>query len=322
MSKASLLRLFLIVPMLGLSLSGCAASNAEVGSSGQVLDVVSSEQVEKAGNSSNEAESDLGNTSKEKPANEYTFDEAEEIGGLFVRAEENRFFRPDHVQQVMELGIYGDKEYGDRSDDKVSVWTGYGEEYPDLYPFNGSDGTEVFTIDYGSGEKLVVFGETLFLDAGVHPVVEEGFWLGDCIPADVLDEACGVECNNQDDFIYAVKQSGFSVLNGYVANPDSEHYKSGFGALICSPTPGKELSWGQYQGTSFVEGVEYANTPYWVTLTHNPDPYGDDGEDAPYLRTKKGYFEVDMSNFDSGVYIVNPYTQSDGPDSVVVNVVK
>ncbi len=253
--------------------------------------------------------------------NIYDIDQASAVGGLYISTNNgNDYVKIDPVDSVSTFEFYSGKEYS--SNEKVSMWTGYSSNYPELFP-NNSVSTELSAVNLDSGDKLVLFGDPSFNKAGVHPVIEKGFWLGESIDITLLDEVNGIELVDTPvgiEFVDAVEKSGFTLINRDDINASFEKRLYMGEALIGSSSENTPFRWGQYQGTHFAEGVFYTDTPYWITLTKNSNLYGDNGEDASYIRTKNGYFEIDLTAFASGTYVIE--TWAEDPSAYIIELVK
>lgn len=160
-----------------------------------------------------------------------------------------------------------------------------------------------YTIDRESGDRILVVGTPLFDQFGAQTVKEWGFWTSeDNVSVVSLDEIEGQP--------FETAEEGEEILLSYGLK--SSPYASRIASDGSSPA---QFRWGQYQGTNFAEGTMIVDEPYYCALNYDyywhedyEKPYNmGNGFDCPLERTKDGFFIVDLSGLESGVFIMKEY---------------
>lgn len=209
----------------------------------------------------------------------------------------------EYIDSVVELGYYlasySDSNYNDY------IMTGLTEAAP-------------LTFDRNSDDKIIVVGSPNSDTARVVPIRESGYCNDEAFSLTVLDEINGRPFETSEEGEALLSQVGLGVM------PLDEG-----GVLIISSSSGASFTWGQYQGTEFVEGTEVISTPYYIEKNYgyygasDAPYYYNNGYNVPYIPTKNGYFEVDLSSIEPGLYELVTYQDpgsGDYADSFVINV--
>lgn len=164
-----------------------------------------------------------------------------------------------------------------------------------------SSGGEAVTIDRGAGEKLVLVGEAAQYhhDAiDLRVATDWGYWQGPEVSGrpSSYEEIEGTSMEGLDGSSLADFLSGFGLeyhwvyyggnYNGKLIDHCDELY------MIVSDEP-TVLSAGFYKDTKWIDGSIPVQTPYYCCTGK---------QEVSVMPTKEGYFEVDVSELDPGVY--------------------
>lgn len=276
--------LILVISLAAMLLSGCTVQTP----TSPVTD-----NSEEAGESTNEADasvltlSDIVNNG---------------MAGTYVYHESSD--EVEYIDAVVELGYYlandSDSNYND-------------------YIYLGVPDTTPLSFDRNSDAKIIVVGSPNSDNARVVPIRDSGYCYSEAISSlSIFDEINGTTFETAEEGESLLTQAGLGVM------PLDEG-----GVLITSSSSEASFSWGQYQGTDFAEGTELVNTPYYIETNYgyygasDAPYYYNNGYDVPYIQTKNGYFEVDLSNIEPGLYELVTYQDPDAgdyADSFVINI--
>ncbi len=132
--------------------------------------------------------------------------------------------------------------------------------------------------------------------------LEYGGWKEDNIDfsvGNVTSPGCPItECQGED-------LETFVNENSYWFWGTRHEHSGGHDFLILKADKREEFEFGGYVGTSFETFTAYATFEYYKI--YDTDKDGNIGTSIPVNKTKKGYFEMDLSDYDPGVYYVREY---------------
>lgn len=204
--------------------------------------------------------------------------------------DDNEYYLDDAIENGMN-GVYLQKG----GKDTVTLLEITSREY-------GFDtGAEYAKINRDKGDRLVIIGDITYDDFIISPVKDHGYCdisnpigsMGNYLAG--LDELDGQEFSSEKEGMSILKDQGFYVISDdWYMRGKSNSY-----ALVASKEKDAEITWGQYQGTDFVEGEFTADTPYYAEE--------DDSFSLPANKSKNGYFSVDLSSLSTKGYLMSLY---------------
>lgn len=174
-------------------------------------------------------------------------------------------------------------------------------------------GGEAETIDRTQGEKLIYVGEAT---PSVYPVVETGYCQRGTeivIHAYDYEEIDGVPTSEfspeDEEQFYAERGAKFREHSGGTLEPEGWDRSL---TLLQSSVP-LVLSAGWYEGTEWHDGALNLDAPFYVT-GYGKDEEGNYPTVGEVVQTKSGYFEIDLSALEPGLYVV----QNDDEDDYAI----
>lgn len=185
--------------------------------------------------------------------------------------------------------------------------------------------SEIVVVDRTAGQQLIMVGGNPSLDyVGACIMTEWGYHDQEGLAnLTVLDEINGVPFETEDEAKAILAEAGFYYYDPDAEDGSTEYITDRDYGYIASATKGATLKWGQYQGTEFVEGTFVTDVPYYRKAAFGGDsdaPYMyTNGFECPFVRTKDGYFTIDVSGLEPGYYLVNDY--ADGNTQYPIQVI-
>lgn len=166
------------------------------------------------------------------------------------------------------------------------------------------DADEFNAINSADAAELIFIGDADLDEAGACEVEDYGYFDPQEISRlTVLDEL--------DDQSFETEQQANEILESA-----GFYYRDcGETGYVASKTKDKIITWGQYQGTQFVEGMFGCTQPYFEERDYgggsNAPYYYRNGYSCPFVKTKNGYFIVDLSSLKPGQYILKTWSDGD-----------
>lgn len=251
------------------------------------------------------AEGTLANGEGEEgsAATQYSADEFSALNGVYCLASDGTVATP--CNEVAEFGFYGI--------DAVSktLWADEAKgEDVGIYLFADYSGRALTEVSRSSGEQLVIMGDVKYLDTDspeyrktrVERVVGSYFFSG---------EPDG-EGNNHSFYIDELNGINIEGMNWKEVASTFENQGLFYASGNVFSTQPTQVTWGQFQGTDWVEGTLDLTVPCYVArYSYEARNSNDDSPVEPvyypYERTKNGYFVLDTSSLPAGIYYMRAY---------------
>lgn len=179
----------------------------------------------------------------------------------------------------------------------------------DSEPYSVLTATMPITIDRSAGDELIVIStSSLSPSVDFRPIAQTGYCQGTGIEGDPFfyGEIEGTSTAGMSDSDMTEFLSGYGVSWNQYSNSDSVW------ETVESSEP-VTLSAGWYEGTQWHDGQIPVDTPYYIVL-------GTTIECENYTSTKNGYFIIDLSSLEPGLYELSCY-QPVSLDDVVVEII-
>ena len=152
------------------------------------------------------------------------------------------------------------------------------------------------SFDRNSGQQLILIGDT---SVEMDKVIESGYCQGQNVDGryNAYDEIEGINLEgvDEDSINDAIESLGIRWNSFYDRNYGGGTFADVFD-LYQSSTP-RTLSAGWYEGTQWVDGSLELIYPYCIVERPMLE-----SDDVPLTKTKDGYFILDLSSYEPGVY--------------------
>ena len=235
----------------------------------------------------NDDESAAGDTSYAHATLEFpvfSMSDIETLDGFFcLRSDGQSLIMPEEVSHRKTDGVYSENFEG------LICRTLFSP-----LDINTTEGDKIILIGAEGGNRAQSAMDEMMIYP-MHLIGYSNAYMMDEVELDEIQEMQGIDISAVNNDIDAVNQA-ISSSNISCCDTGSE-----FGDLVFSSISGEALSYAVYEGTAY-------NT--WDVVMENPYYYlrNDERKYVPIEKTKEGYFIVDMTGLEAGIYAVQSYS--------------